>query len=193
MFENVPIKKRWKFILGIIAFAFTVSFVYAWQVKGIYQKVDELQARTAIVEDADLEIVNRQVRLKELGDEIRGLQSTGREIDSHVQLMQYIEEQCDQKMLQLIQLPKESIEDADGYEIARIEFSVQGNFSSILGLIYQIEAIDRIGSISKAGIELKSMRVEDELQQLLIATIHMNRLVTPKPKSTHFDPQSENS
>jgi hypothetical protein len=124
MFTQVPIQKRWRIILGIIAFAFLVSFAYAAQVWGIYAKIDELQAKTEVIEDADMEIVNRQVQLKQLSDNIRGVQSRDSLVGTHVQLMQYIEQQCDQNRLRLIQLPKENIQEIEGYQIAAIDFSL---------------------------------------------------------------------
>ena len=74
MFDNIPIQKRLKIILGLIGFVFVVSLFYGKQVWDIYAKADELEVKTALVADADLEIVNRQVRLKALGEEIRQVQ-----------------------------------------------------------------------------------------------------------------------
>jgi hypothetical protein len=124
-----------------------------------------------------MEIVNRQVRLKELSDRINRLQFSGQILTSHVALMQYIETQCDMNHLVMIQLPKETLEDIEGYEIAHVDFSVQGNFHDIVALLYQLEAKDKIGSIAKADLELKTMRMSDDRRQLLIATIRLNRLV----------------
>lgn len=181
MFENVPIHKRWKFILAGIGGVFIVSLLYARQVWGIYASIDELARKTAIIEDADLEIVNRQVRLKELSDRISRLQATSHPITSHVALMQYIEQQCDHHQVRIIQLPRETLENIQGYEVAHVDFSVQGTFHHILHLLYHIEAQDRIGSIAKAHMELKTMRVADDRQQLLIATIRINRLIQKQP------------
>jgi hypothetical protein len=186
MFESIPIHKRWRIILGIIGFAFLVSLLYARQVWGIYAKIDELQAKTAVIEDADLQIVNRQVRLKQLSDNIRGAQSQDSLVGSHVQLMQYIEAFCDQNRLRLIQLPREQIQDIQGYQIAAIDFSVQGGYHDILALIYQMEAMDHIGTIAKADIELKTIRIDNAREQMLVASLRLNRLIQPnKTATTH--------
>lgn len=185
MFESIPIEKRWRIILGIIGFAFLMSIAYAWQVWGIYDKIDELQAKTAVIVDADMEIVNRQVQLKQLSDRIRGAQSRDSLVGTHVQLMQYIERFCDQNQLRLIQLPKENIQDIEGYEIAAIDFSVQGGFHNIIRLIYQLEAKDKIGTIAKADLELKTIRTDSDRQQLLVATLRLNRLIQPQKATTH--------
>lgn len=182
MFDNIPIIKRWKFIIGIIAFAFLVSLLYGWQVLDLYGDIEQLKHKTAIIEDADLQIVNRQVRLKELSDKIRNMQNRGVELNSHVALMQYIETACLERDLLLIQLPQAHIEDLDGYQVSHVQFSIEGMFHDILRLIYQIESKDRIGSIAKADLELKNMRIGDDRAQMLVATIHLNRLVTSEKK-----------
>lgn len=177
MFENIPIQKRWRMILGIIAFAFGISLLYAWQVWGIYEKVDALEDKTAVIEDADLEIVNRQVRLKELSDAIGGAQQQDSLIGSHVALMQYIETFCDRHALRLISLPKEDVQDIEGYEIASVHFAVAGGFHAIVALIYQLEAVDHIGSVAKADIELKTIQMDNGRQPMLVGNITLNRLI----------------
>ena len=71
-----------------------------------------------------------------------------------------------------------------GYQIAAIDFSVQGGFHDILALIYKMEAQDHIGTIAKADIELKTIRVDNDRQPMLVATLRLNRLVqNPKTQS----------
>jgi hypothetical protein len=177
MFDNVPIQKRWKYIIGIIAFAFLFSLFYAAQVWGIFTRIADLERKTALVKDADLETVNRQVQLKTLSDGIRNLQSSGRALASHVELMQYIEAFCAAHALRMIQLPQETLEDVEGYEIAKVEFSVEGSYHNILRLLHQLEAVDAIGSIDRAQLELKTIRVGDDRKRMLVGSIRLNRLI----------------
>jgi hypothetical protein len=177
MFNNTPIQKRWKLILYGIAFAFLISLLYAKQAYDIHTKTQDLKSKTALIQDADLEIVTRQVKLKELSTRIRTLQETRKELPTHIALMQYIEAQCDTHQVQMIQLPKETLQTIEGYTIAQVDFSVSGTFHHILNLLYQIEAQDRIGSIAKADLELKTLRMADDRQKLLVATIRLNRLL----------------
>lgn len=176
MFDNIPIQKRLKFILGLIGFVLLVSVLYAFQVKGIFERVDELQTKTRIVEDADLAIVNRQVRLKELTDEIGALQKFGVRLNSHAEFIQYMEEACQELGLTLVQLPLETMEDVDGYQIARIDFSVEGMFHDILSLVYQLEQKDRVGSVDRVQLERRNIRVRNERKEMLVGEIRINRL-----------------
>jgi hypothetical protein len=184
MFEQVPILKRWRYIIGMIAFVFLFSLFYAAQVWRIYAKIEELEGKTALARDADLETVNRQVELKRLSDGIRNMQASGKRIESHVQLMQYIEQYCAENSLRIIQLPKEGLEDVEGYEIAKVEFSVEGSFHDILRLVHQLESKDGIGSIDRAQLELKTVRVGGDQQRMLIGSISLNRLIHQSEKRT---------
>lgn len=180
MFDNVPIKKRLYVILGLIGFVFLISLLYGVQVLGIYDKVNELEQKTALIEDADLEIVNRQVRLKELGAEISQLQSTGLKISSHAGFMDYVEKQCAELDLQLFVLPRESVEKLEGYRVAEIEFAVEGMYHDILNLMYQMEFKDRVGSVSYVRMERKSVRIRNTRKDILLATIRINRLLNER-------------
>lgn len=176
MFENVPIQKRLKVILGLIGFVLVLSLLYGVQVKGIFERVEELKAKTRVVDDADLAIVNRQVRLKELNAQINQLQEFGVRLQSHADLVAYVEKSCHERGLTLVRLPLESMEDVEGVQIARIDLSVEGMFHDILGLIYQLEYKDQVGSVARVALEKRKLRVRGERKEMLVAEIQMYRL-----------------
>lgn len=185
MFESVPILKRWKVIIGIIGLAFVVSIMYAKQVWDLRSKVKELETKTKLVEDADMEIVNRQVRLKELGAEVEGLQSVRVQIHSHGELMEYIEQLTDSLGLQLIQMPRQSLSNLEPYQLANVNFSVSGNFHAIVQFIYRLEAVDRVGSVSQAVLALRALRKDVGPTEILVADIRITRLVSLESTSFH--------
>lgn len=177
MFESIPIAKRLRYILILMGVAFLITLLYGQQVLGIYDRIDELEQKTSVIEDADLEIVNRQVRLKELSTNIRAQQAAGVELSGHADFLRYTESACSQLGLKMVALPLETVEDLDGYRVAHIDFSVEGMFHDILSLVYQMEYTDQVGSMTQVNLEHKSIRVRNRKREVLIASIRINRLL----------------
>lgn len=167
----------------MIGIAFIVSLLYGMQVWGIYVKIEELEMKTQVVEDADMEIVSRQVELQMLGKEIGAMQNLGVRLNTHIELMGYVEGACEINGTQLIVLPHESSEDIGGYNIAKVEMEVAGTFEQLTGLIYQIEHVDRIGSVGKVDMGKRYIRVENSKEEILSAKIILSRL-TSKESTT---------
>ncbi|MEM7036792.1 MAG: hypothetical protein AAF570_07430 [Bacteroidota bacterium] len=183
MFDNVPIERRLKVILGFIGFAFIISLLYGKQVMGIYAKVNELEQKTALVKDADLEIVQRQVKLKSLGQEIQAVQQVGKELSSHIELMEYVDSLCLDYGLELIRLPEEEIQEVGGYSVAHARFSVTGTYRDIVGLLFHLETKDRIGSVAYANVERQTIRVRNVRREMLVATFGINRLINERKRN----------
>lgn len=177
MFDSIPIEKRLRYILVLMGLALVVSLLYGLQVLDIYEKISELEKKVQVVEDADLEIVNRQVVLKQLGEEIANLQASGRPIESHAAFIAYADSLCGASDLSLVSMPVETVEVVGGYRIARIEFSVEGLFENINSLIYRLEQIDRIGSLDHAHIERRTIRIRNVPREIIVASLRVNRLV----------------
>lgn len=178
MFDSIPIYQRLRYILILLGCAFAISLLYGYQTLGIYERIDELERKTAVVQDADLQIVNRQVRLKELGLSIRNRQKNEFSLNSHADFLRYTETACSDLELQLLALPLESVEDLDGYLLARIDLSVQGRFHDILSLLYRMEFQDRVASADRIHLEHKFIRIRNQKREVLIASIRINRLLT---------------
>jgi hypothetical protein len=184
MFDKVPILKRWRVILGLIGAVFLFSLLYAKQYWDTSQRLEELRKKTRSLESADMEIVNRQVELKQLGDAIAAIQQSKVELKGHAALMSYIEEQAASRALRMVSLPKEMVLSQGGYGIAQIRFKLEGMFHDILDLLYQIEQRDRVGSIAYVNLGLEQVRGREESSQLLIAEIHLNRLLANENEHT---------
>lgn len=177
MFEGIPIQKRLRYILILMGCALLVSLLYGKQVLDIYAHIGELETKVLVVEDADLQIVNRQVALKQLGADISNLQQTGRGIESHTAFIAYADSLSGAAQLKLVSIPIESIEEVGGYRIAHIDFEVEGSFENINSLIYRMEQIDRIGSVDRVHVESRTIRTSNVPRRILVAEIRLNRLV----------------
>jgi|GEM_PF-3753909 len=177
MFESIPIIKRLRYILILMGLAFLITLLYGQQVIGIYDRIEELELKTLVVEDADLEIVNRQVRLKELSTSIRDQQAHGVSLHGHADFLRYTDSLSAGLGLHLVALPLETVEDLDGYRVAHIDFSVEGMFHDILRLVYQMEYTDQVGSVAQVNLEHQSIRVRSQKREVLIASIRLNRLL----------------
>lgn len=178
MFDSIPIAQRLRYILILLGCAFVISLLYGYQTLDIYDRIDELEKKTAVVQDADLQIVNRQVRLKELSLSIRNRQEDQFILNSHADFLRYTEKACSDLDLQLLALPLESVEDLDGYLLAQIDLSVQGMFHNILSLLYRMEYQDRVASAARIQIEHKDIRIRNQKREVLIASIRIHRLLT---------------
>ena len=183
MFDSIPIQKRIRYLLILLGVAFLISLLYGYQTMGIYNKIDDLEAMTTRIEDPDLQIVNRQVRLKELSTAIRQQQDHTVQLNSHAEFLHYTDQHCTDLDLKLLALPFEEVEDLDGYLIARIDLAVDGMFHDILALLYRIEHQDRVASADRIHLERKTIRIRNQKEEVLIASIRLNRLLTPNQNS----------
>lgn len=182
MFEGVSIEKRWRAILWLIGVAYLMAALYGWQVWALHDQVGVLEGKTARLAEADLEIVNRQVELKLLGDEIGRIQRPGVELADQVAFMAYLDTICQVRGLTLVRLPEEEVEQKEGFGIVKTEFQVEGMFHDILNLIYQLEYTDRVGSVGYVDLERKSVRVEDGRMDVLLGRVRLNRMLNVNSK-----------
>lgn len=175
MFESVPILKRWRVIMGLIGAIFLFSLFYAKQYLDLLDKVAVLEQKTAELEDADLQIVNRQVSLQQLGEAIGQIQKASVNLDGHAAMMTYLEQQSAERDLRMVSLPRESLLSQGGFGIAKISFKVEGMFHDILALLFQIEQVDRVGSVAHVHIGLEQIRGRVQDGKMLMAAIELNR------------------
>ena len=177
MFDNIPIEKRLRLFLGLLGLAFLLSLAYGWQTLGLQSRVAQLEIKTAGLEDADLQIAHRQVRLKELTDAIRTGQENGHAITSHADFLGYTQGLCSHLELKIMEIPLETVQDLDGYLIARIDLSLEGMFHDLLQFLYRVEHIDRVASTERVLLERKTIRIRGQAREVLIAHLRLNRLL----------------
>ena len=94
--------------------------------------------------------------------------------------MAYAERLCRAYRLSITGLPQEEKQQLEGYEISEEKLSVEGSLSNILQLIYRIEYLDKVASISGATLERKTIRQKGKPRHLLLAHLGLRRLNTTK-------------
>lgn len=87
----------------------------------------------------------------------------------------YLSQQCGEQGLQLVSLPQESPSTAPGYQVITARFSVAGPLADMLGLLYQLEARDRIGRLTQAHFFRQAIRQGGRRKVVLVGEVEVER------------------
>lgn len=177
MFDNIPIQKRLRAMLGILGLILLFGVVYYIQARGVQAQNAELEARLAASHNFEEEMLDYEVRLRELEADISQLERSRRVLCSHSDFIQYVEEACKARGLQLIRLPIEERESMGDYEIAHISLSIKGDFHPLLQLLHQMEHTDRVATVERLVMERQQVRIQRRREDILVCQLELNRMI----------------
>lgn len=91
-------------------------------------------------------------------------------------LVAYLEAQCQAKNLKITRLPEAANENEAGFQVQSTQFSLEGSFSDILSVIYQIEQKDQLGQLTQVQLETQYVRQNGQKKRFLLAHITLQKL-----------------
>ncbi|MFK7921316.1 MAG: hypothetical protein AB8H47_05140 [Bacteroidia bacterium] len=97
-------------------------------------------------------------------------------IEDPLALVSYLESQCQTKNLKITRLPEAANENQAGFQVQSTQFSLEGSFSDILSLIYQIEQKDQLGQLTQVQLETQYFRQNGQKKRFLLAHITLQKL-----------------
>ena len=143
-----------------------------------YKSYDLLSQKLERLDQGEMLKKQKALEIKTLKASLSRIQPAGKRLRSHLDFVAYAERLCRVQKLSITGLPQEEKQQWQGYEISEEKLSVEGQLSNILRMIYQIEYLDRVASISQATLERKTIRQHGKPRHLLLAHLSLRRLNT---------------
>jgi hypothetical protein len=177
MLDSIPIRKRLTALLVLLGLTALLVGIYAKQTFGILGELKSLNQKKPLIDNAPADLKLYEARLAAMDGEIRNLRSRNITISSHSAFIDYAQTLCDSFSVRLVSLPVETRNQLQEYEVASIQFSIEGNYHDILRFIYQMEQKDKIASVEKLELVAEEVRLNEQKVHLLVARFRVNRLL----------------
>jgi Tfp pilus assembly protein PilO len=177
MLDKIAPKTRMYILLGLLAVTALVTLVYVRRTLDLFSKISTLEQKTSMVATADRQLQVHQEMLNALDSRILQVQQVHVQIESHVQFLDYMENLCKKHELRLLSLPQERVDTLDRYQIASIRFKLEGSYHHLTQMIYELEQVDRVASLSHCELRQETIREMENKKTILVAEIEVNRML----------------
>lgn len=181
MLDNIPIKTRIIGILVLQGIVFLFLVAYARQSFGVVKQLKTWNQKVIEARGASSTLIATRSTLTTLDSQIAGLKNDQLELDDPVLYLEYIELLSQEYQLNLISMPKESIEVQNQYRVAEVQLTVSGSYGNILQFLFAIEQRDQLGTVDYLSFKKENLRTSAGKTPILKAAIQVNRLLHTQP------------
>ncbi len=112
----------------------------------------------------------QQASLADLSAKIKPFQSQSPVRKTHLNFAQYLDQLCKAQQLRQVSLPETVPTPAEGSPQPLIRFTLEGSYANLLRGLYQLEIVDRVGTIPLLRLQTRTLRRQ---QQILLAEVHL--------------------
>src|SRR5579859_7933984 len=174
MLKNLTYQRKFQLLIACSALAFILIYLTTLsKTIDVYKKNKSLSAKLTEASAAPAQF---QVLSKKLSSLDAMIQSRQADTSANVHdiILSFLGNYCKQSNSVLKSFP-ETFSSAEGeFEIQTHTFSVQGNFISLLKLVYALEQKVRAGKVS--SVSFQSSRDPETKRNILISTVYLQNI-----------------
>lgn len=168
--------KMYIWVGAMIFLAFSLV-MYAWQVSVLRQTQNQKKALVQLLENAPTILKKQQDSLQMLETLISKQQNGSLNIVSHNEFIRIIEEACRETNVRILNIPQESIESNQTFQLAKVEMKLEGTYKNLLQLLFMIENKKKIGKIQTLDMKVEEFSKNLEIKNYLTLELTLYRLI----------------
>jgi hypothetical protein len=172
MLSDISYKKKNRFLLGAMILA--ALFIYSFCIKktlSLISEVKDTELKTEMAKDAPAASALLTKEIEKIDRKIGTKRSPGNDNQS---LLGLVTSYCKSNNAVLREFPEATEAASGSFLVATNRFEVEGDFSSLLSLVYILEQKVDLGKIASVNYSLKKNLKNHEL--VLTATIYLQNI-----------------
>jgi hypothetical protein len=179
--KNLTYRQKNKYILGAAFVFLVIAYVTAFsKTIGLYQKNQQLKAKIERAENAPQVVASLKNTLHSLNGKLdHYLTDTSK---NHVNTLEVVSEFCLHRNLILKDLPRKTVVEEKDFTIETSEINVEGRFSDLLRLVYELEIKHKLGRLS--SVSFKTYKDNQRKKVVLFLNIYIQNIKVNKPHET---------
>lgn len=162
---------------GTMGFLLLAILLYTWQVKTLRELQNQKKAFLQLLENAPAILNKQKDSLQHFESLIAKQQNGSLKIVSHNEFIRIIEEACAQTEVRILSIPKESLENSQTYQLAKVEMKVEGTYKNLIRLLFMIENEKKIGKIQFLDMKIEEFSKNLEIKNYLTLQLTLYRLI----------------
>ncbi len=173
MFKNLTYKKKNKLLLVGTLVAIYLIYVFAIRkTLDVFQEYKNLQSKIELVKNAPVMAAQLEKQLLQIDSKIGSDNSSG--LKTEQALLEIVSNYCKSSNAVLREFPASTVFEQGNLSVETNKFVVEGDFATILQLVYLLEQKNKMGKVASVRYQYKKDMITRDMA--LTATVYLQKI-----------------
>ncbi len=173
MFDKLSYKNKNRVLLALsVALLYLVYKLAIIKTVGVYNDYSYLRTQLVLAQHIDKKSEEMAAKLNAVESIFKGSMTNGN--NSQEKILETVSVYCKDKPVLLKEFPRSLMKENNGYLIELNYFTVQGNYTDLLNLVYAMEQKVKTGKVASVNFQLKE-NPKSHIKELT-ATIYIQNI-----------------